>query len=40
MFDGERDFPCRVQNAGNVWRGTEHMLTLEIQDGRLRHSDQ
>jgi hypothetical protein len=31
---------AKTRSAGNVWRGTEHMLTFEIQDGRLRHSDQ
>ena len=30
---------ARSQNDGNVWRGTEHTLSFEIQDGRLRHSD-
>jgi hypothetical protein len=31
---------AKTQSEGNVWRGTEHMLSFEIQDGRLRHSDQ
>ena len=31
---------AKTRNAGDVWRGTEHMLTFEIQDGKLRHSDQ
>jgi len=30
---------ARSQSEGNVWRGTEHTLSFEIQDGRLRHSD-
>jgi hypothetical protein len=30
----------KTQTEGNVWRGTEHMLTFEIQDGMLHHSDQ
>ena len=30
---------ARSQNEGNVWRSTEHTLSFEIQDGRLRHSD-
>ena len=31
---------AKTKNEGNVWRGTEHMLTFEILDGTLRHSDQ
>jgi hypothetical protein len=31
---------AKTQSEGNVWRGTEHMLSFEIQDGRLRHADQ
>jgi hypothetical protein len=30
---------ARTRSEGNVWRGTEHMLNLEIQDGRLRRSE-
>ena len=30
---------AKTQSEGNVWRGTEHMLSFEIQDGRLLHSD-
>jgi len=29
----------KTRTEGNVWRGTEHELTFEIQDGKLRHSD-
>ena len=31
---------ARTQSEGNAWRGSEHMLNLEILDGRLRHSEQ
>jgi hypothetical protein len=31
---------AKTQSEGNVWRGTEHILTFEIQDGRLRHAEQ
>jgi hypothetical protein len=31
---------AKTRSEGNVWRGTEHMLNFEIQDGTLRHSDQ
>lgn len=31
---------AKTRSEGNVWRGNEHMLTFEIQDGRLCHSDQ
>jgi len=31
---------AKTQKEGNVWRGTEHMLTFEIQNGNMRHSDQ
>jgi hypothetical protein len=30
---------AKAQSEGNVWRGTEHTLSFEIQDGRLRHAD-
>jgi hypothetical protein len=30
----------KTRTEGNVWRGTEHTLTLEIQDGKLRDSDE
>jgi len=30
---------AKTRSAGNVWRGTEHMLHLEIEDGRLCQSD-
>ena len=29
----------KTRAEGNVWRGTEHSLTFEIQDGKLRYSD-
>lgn len=31
---------AKTQSEGNVWRGTEHMMSFGIQDGRLRYSDQ
>jgi hypothetical protein len=31
---------AKTQSEGNVWRGTEHSLRFEIEDGRLVHSDQ
>ena len=31
---------AKTQSEGNVWRGTEHMLSFEIREGRLRHSNQ
>jgi hypothetical protein len=31
---------AKTQTEGNVYRGHGHMLTLEIQDGNLRHSTQ
>ena len=31
---------AKTQGEGNVWRGTEHMLTFEIQDGGLCHAEQ
>lgn len=31
---------AKTRSEGNVWRGTEHMLSFEIQGGRLRHFDQ
>lgn len=30
----------KTRSEGNVWRGTEHMLSFEIRDGTLRHSAQ
>jgi hypothetical protein len=27
----------RTQHEGNVWRSTEHTLTLEIENGKLSH---
>jgi hypothetical protein len=30
---------AKTRSEGNVWRGTEHMLNFDVQDGRLRHSD-
>jgi hypothetical protein len=30
----------KTQTEGNVWRGTEHTLTLEIQGEKLHHSDE
>jgi hypothetical protein len=30
---------AKTRSEGNVWRGTEHTLSFEIQDGRLRYSD-
>jgi hypothetical protein len=30
---------AKTQSEGNVWRGSEHTLSFEIQDGELRHSD-
>jgi hypothetical protein len=30
---------ARTQSEGNTWRGSEHMLNFEIQDGKLRHSE-
>jgi hypothetical protein len=30
---------AKTRSEGNVWRGTEHTLNFEIQDGRLRHAD-
>jgi len=30
----------RTRSEGNAWRGFEHMLNFEIQDGRLRRSEQ
>jgi hypothetical protein len=30
---------AKTQSEGNVWRGIEHMLTFEIQGGRLLHSE-
>ena len=30
---------AKTRSEGNVWRGTEHMLSFEIQNGRLCHSD-
>ena len=30
----------KTRSEGNAWRGTEHMLNFEIQDGRLRRSEQ
>jgi hypothetical protein len=31
---------AKTQTEGNVWRGHEHMLRLEIQEGKLCHSTQ
>ena len=31
---------AKTQSEENVWRGTEHMMSFGIQDGRLRYSDQ
>jgi hypothetical protein len=31
---------AKTQSEGNVWRGTDHKLSFEIQDGKLVHSDQ
>ena len=30
----------KTRSEGNAWRGTEHMLSFEVQDGRLRRSEQ
>lgn len=30
---------AKTRSEGNVWRGTEHSLNFEIQDGSLRYSD-
>ena len=30
----------KARTEENVWRGTEHALTFEIQGGKLLHSDQ
>jgi hypothetical protein len=30
---------AKTRSEGNVWRGTEHMLNFEIQDGSLRHTE-
>ncbi len=30
---------AKAGSEGNVWRGTEHRLAFEIQNGRLCHSD-
>lgn len=30
----------KTRSEGNAWRGTEHMLNFEIQDGRLRRLEQ
>lgn len=29
----------KTRSQGNVWRGAEHALSFEIQDGKLRHSE-
>ena len=31
---------AKTRSEGNAWRGTEHMMNFEIQDGRLRRSEQ
>lgn len=30
----------KTRSEGNVWRGNEHSLSFQIQDGRLSHFDQ
>ena len=30
---------AKTRTQGNAWRGTEHMLNFEIQDGKLRYSE-
>lgn len=30
----------KTRTEGNVWRGTEHTLTFEIRDGKLRDSNE